>query len=86
MDKPEWMDGGVLQQRELENIQKLVKQNKSRNRKIYLREHPQKRRQAQEPESEANPTSSPPQHHASADLTPQSQSEEEFVVDNNVLP
>jgi len=80
------MDGGALQQRELENIQTLVKQNKSRNRKIYLREHAQKRRQQQEPEREVDPTSSPPHHQFSENITLQEQSEEELLVENNVLP
>lgn len=43
--RPNWMDGSVLQQRELEAVQKIVKENKKRNRKIYLREQADIRRQ-----------------------------------------
>lgn len=79
------MDGGALQHKELEEIQKLVKQNKSRNRKIYLREHAQKRHQQQEPVQDIDPTSNSPQHHSSEGvITPQEQSEEDLVVETNI--
>lgn len=52
------MDGSVLQQRELEAIQKIVKENKRRNRKIYLREQADRRRQELAAEDGATATTS----------------------------
>lgn len=60
------MDSGLLQRQELESIQKVVKQNKSKNRRIYLRTLAQKQRQRQE-------ESQKPTHDSSSEEDPSSQ-------------